>query len=74
MPFAEQMVASLTRSPQHLATIPSRCTLGASDDQRPLLRPDPLHMNVFLWIVASQLALVFLATGAMKLLKGVGTR
>jgi hypothetical protein len=31
-------------------------------------------MKVFLWIVASQLALVFLATGAMKLLKGVGTR
>jgi uncharacterized membrane protein YphA (DoxX/SURF4 family) len=26
-------------------------------------------MNVFLWIVASQLALVFLATGAMKLLR-----
>jgi uncharacterized membrane protein YphA (DoxX/SURF4 family) len=26
-------------------------------------------MNVFLWIVASQLALVFLATGAIKLLR-----
>jgi uncharacterized membrane protein YphA (DoxX/SURF4 family) len=26
-------------------------------------------MNVFLWIVAGQLALVFLATGAMKLLR-----
>ena len=31
--------------------------------------PDPLHMNVFLWIVAGQLALVFLAAGAMKLLR-----
>ena len=26
-------------------------------------------MNIFLWIVAGQLALVFLATGAMKLLR-----
>jgi uncharacterized membrane protein YphA (DoxX/SURF4 family) len=59
----------LMRSPQHLATIPSRSTLGARDDQRPLPRADPLQMNVFLWIVASQLALVFLATGAMKLLR-----
>jgi uncharacterized membrane protein YphA (DoxX/SURF4 family) len=52
-----------------LATIPGRQPLGALDDDRPLLRPGLLHMNVFLWIVAGQLALVFLATGAMKLLR-----
>ena len=69
MPFAGRTVASLTRSPPHLAAIPGRQPLGALDDDRPLLRPDPLHMNVFLWIVAGQLALVFLAAGAMKLLR-----
>jgi uncharacterized membrane protein YphA (DoxX/SURF4 family) len=34
-----------------------------------LLHPDVLRMNIFLWVVAGQLALVFLATGAMKLLR-----
>jgi hypothetical protein len=63
------MAASLTRSPPHLTAIPDRHRLGALDDDQPLPRKGLLGMNIFLWIVAGQLAMVFLATGAMKLLR-----